>query len=137
MARRHRGIPKNLRNPAEKPAPTFPRQHFRHLSQQALNNSYDRPMFYRDFMFNCIDCGSLELDGETAEVVVRGCQGPDLFRRTARRACRRKFRESHRGTPRRSHAERQQKEKAIDSSRTSPLAVPGLITSGCLSIPPS
>ena len=102
-----------MRDPAEKPAPKIPQGSIpADLSQQALNNSYDPPMFYRDYMFNCIDCGSLEVwTARQQKWWYEVAKGPIYSGALRCRACRRKFRESHRGTPRRSHAERRQKEK--------------------------
>ena len=114
MAKRGRRVPRYLREDpawceAEKlrkagiPSDAVPAD----LSQQAPNNSYGPPCYYRDYDFTCVDCGSFQVwrqqkwwyevaKGSIYSVAMRCC------------ACR----AGRRGTPPRSQAEGEQKADA-------------------------
>jgi hypothetical protein len=112
MAKRRRRIPRYLRETRADAGPTGQAEESSgripaNLSEQAPNNSYDPPLFHEDREFACVDCGKQEV--WTAEQqkwwfeTAKGSMDSGAIRcrdgRTARR-------DAHRGTPRRSHAER-------------------------------
>jgi len=111
MARRRR-VPRYQREAAEKagrrpdiPADSIPAD----LGQQAPNNSYSRKLFYRDIEFTCVDCGRLEVWTAEQQKWWHEVAKGSIYAGAIRcRTCREARRDAHRGTPRRSHAERRE-----------------------------
>ena len=87
-----------------------PRANFRipaDQSKQAPNNSYGPPTFYRDIEFHCADCGRYQVwTAEQQQWWYEVAKGDINSRAIHCRECRRRRREAHQGTPRRSHEER-------------------------------
>jgi hypothetical protein len=112
MAKRRRRIPRYMREAeaeraaggeAEQPSGRIPAN----LSEQAPNNSYDPPRFYEDREFACVDCGKRELwTAEQQKWWFEVAKGSIYSGAIRCRDCRAARRNAHRGTPRRSHAER-------------------------------
>ncbi len=77
--------------------------------QQAPNNSYGPPLYYEDITFTCRDCGSAEVwTAEQQKWWYEVAKGAIFSRAIRCRTCREKRLEAHGGTPRKSHAERQE-----------------------------
>ena len=77
------------------------------LGQQAPNNSYAPPTFYRDYEFTCVDCGRREVwTAEQQKWWYEVAKGSIYSGAKRCRDCRAARKEAHRGTPRRPHAER-------------------------------
>jgi hypothetical protein len=77
------------------------------LSQQAPNNSYGPPLYYRDYEFNCADCGKPQVwTAAQQKWWYEVAKGPIYSGAKRCRACREAVRAAHGGTPRRSQTER-------------------------------
>ncbi|MGP0068407.1 MAG: zinc-ribbon domain containing protein [Isosphaeraceae bacterium] len=110
MAKRNRRVPRYLRGSEAKTHPDVPAGCIpADLSQQAPNNSYGPPTFYRDYEFSCVDCGSREIwTAEQQKWWYEVAKGSIYSGAKRCRACRAAHRQAHRGTPRRSHLRRSQ-----------------------------
>jgi hypothetical protein len=110
MAKRRRKPPYQHDASAGQPTNRIPAD----LSQQAPNNSYGPPQFYEDIEFTCVDCDRKEVwtaaDQKWWFEVAKG----SIYAGAKRcRECRVRRRESHRGTPRRSLAERREADSEL------------------------
>jgi hypothetical protein len=77
------------------------------LTAQAPNNSYSPTYWYTDREFRCADCGRPEVwTAEQQKWWYEVARGPIDSTAVRCRACREARRAAHRGTPRKSHAER-------------------------------
>ncbi len=72
------------------------------LRQQAPNNSYDPPRFYRDFEYHCVDCGQPQVwTARQQQWWYEVAKGPIYSGANRCRGCRAAVRAAHRGTPHR------------------------------------
>jgi hypothetical protein len=110
MAKRDRRVPRYLRGANAAQRPEVPNDCIpADLSQQAPNNSYSPPTFYRDCEFFCVDCGSREIwTAEQQKWWHEVAKGSIYSGANRCQACRATRRAAHRGTRLRSHAERSQ-----------------------------
>ena len=128
MAKPRRRIPRYLRETkadaeaagqAEESSGRIPAN----LSAQAPNNSYDPLLFYEDREFTCVDCGKREVwTAEQQKWWFETAKGSVYSGAIRCRECRAAHRNAHRGTPRRSHAERradEMSERRNSAERTS------------------
>jgi len=77
------------------------------LGQQAPNNSYGPPRYYQDREFTCVDCGRQEIWTAAQQKWWYEVAKGSIYSGANRcRACRAALRTAHRGTPRRSQADR-------------------------------
>lgn len=108
MTRRGRRVPRYRREADAERRPDLPGDAIpADLGQQAPNNSYSPPTFYRDYEFTCVDCGGHEVwTAEQQKWWYEVAKGSIYSGAKRCRACRIVHREAHRGTPRRSHGER-------------------------------
>jgi hypothetical protein len=114
VAKRRRRTPRYMREAATKseaeasgraepPSGRIPAN----LSEQAPNNSYDPLLFYEDREFTCVDCDKPDVwTAEQQKWWYEVAKGPIYSGAIRCRDCRVARRDAHRGTPRRSHAER-------------------------------
>jgi hypothetical protein len=80
------------------------------LAAQAKNNSYYPPEYYEDRQFKCADCGTEEVwTAKQQQWWYEVAKGPIFSTAIRCRACRKKLRDGHQGTPRRSHGQRRGK----------------------------
>jgi hypothetical protein len=103
MAKRRRKIAKYIRE-----AEPRPNRIEADLSKQAPNNSWNPPTYYEDMPFTCIDCGRDQVWTATQQKWwYEVAKGPVFSSAKRCVACRRKLRDLHQGTPRKSHKDRQ------------------------------
>lgn len=70
------------------------------LSAQAPNNSYDPPLYYRDYSFTCVDCGSAEVWTAGQQKWYYEVAKGSIYGRAIRcRDCRKKRRDSGNSAP--------------------------------------
>lgn len=103
MAKRQRKKPRyQLEAELQKRIPANP-------AAQAPNSSWSPPLYYEDIRFKCVDCGTEEVWTAQQQQWWHEVAKGTIYSTAIRcRACREKIRDSHQGTPRRSHAERHQ-----------------------------
>lgn len=114
MAKRNRRVPRYVRETPEWQAAEaerrtgIPRDAIpADLSQQAPHNSYGGRHYYRDYEFTCVDCGTPQVwTAAQQQWWFEVAKGPIYSSASRCRACRAALRAAHRGTPRRSQAER-------------------------------
>jgi hypothetical protein len=108
MAGRRRRVPRYLRDCQAERGPGIPDEAIpADPSQQAPNNSYSPPTFYRDHEFSCADCGKREVwTAEQQKWWYEVAKGPIFSGAIRCRECRVARRQAHKGTHRRSHEER-------------------------------
>lgn len=114
MAKRRRRVPRYLREdlarreaeargPSGIPGDAIPAD----PSQQAPNNSYGPPLYYRDHEYTCVDCGTPQVWTAAQQKWWYEVAKGSVYSGARRcRACRAALRAAHRGTPRRSQADR-------------------------------
>ena len=108
---------------AEQPSGRIPAN----LSEQAPNNSYDPLLFYEDREFACVDCGKREVwTAEQQKWWFEVAKGSIYSGAIRCRDCRAARRNAHRGTPRRSHAERRTDEMSEDETQQNAPAEDGM-----------
>ncbi|HEY1066192.1 MAG TPA: zinc-ribbon domain containing protein [Pirellulales bacterium] len=120
MAKQRRRVPRYLReeaaargnagsHPMGIPRDAIPAN----LNAQAPNNSYGPPLYYRDRPFQCVDCGVTQVwTAKQQQWWYEVAKGPIYSLAKRCRACRAALRAAHRGTPRKSHAERRREAAA-------------------------
>ncbi len=112
MARRK---PKYIRDAeaAIKPEKIPPHQIPADISQQAPHTSYGGvPLFYEDKEFTCVDCGKTEVwTAEQQKWWYETAKGYIFSTAVRCHACREKLRQSHAGTPRKSHRDRREQQE--------------------------
>jgi hypothetical protein len=109
MAKRRCHVPRWLRDEVDRLRKSGPPRGaiLADLSQQAPNNSYGPPLYYRDFEFTCVDCGQPQVwTASQQKWWYEVAKGPIFSIAKRCRSCRAARRASHGGTPRRSHADR-------------------------------
>jgi hypothetical protein len=91
------------------------------MTKHAAHNSYSPLFWYQDREFVCKDCGGRELwTAEAQRWWYEEAKGPIYSQAVRCRACREARRASHRGTPRRAHAEQRRESDAEPGAAPDP-----------------